>query len=113
MAATYNDDGTVNVMNLHEVARTNAGDLACCIGKPKKTHKNIEKRKAFTLAFEPLPARYHRNNKSGIPLKGIPDLLLALAVMIDTMHLDAPSNMIIRHLFSEQVLMYCLTSAPD
>ena len=28
MAATYNDDGTVNVMNLHEVARTNAGDLA-------------------------------------------------------------------------------------
>ena len=42
MAATYNDDGTVNVMNLHEVARTNAGDLACCIGKPKKTHENIE-----------------------------------------------------------------------
>ena len=78
MAATYNDDGTVNVMNLHEVARTNAGDLACCIGKPKKTHKNIEKRKAFTLAFEPLPARYHRNNKSGIPFKGIPDLLLSL-----------------------------------
>ena len=32
MAATYNDR-TVNVMNLHEVARTNAGDLACCIGK--------------------------------------------------------------------------------
>ena len=28
MAATYNDDGTVNVMNLHEVARTNAGDLS-------------------------------------------------------------------------------------
>ena len=26
MAATYNDDGTVNVMNLHEVTRTNAGD---------------------------------------------------------------------------------------
>lgn len=51
MAATYNDDGTVNVMNLHEVARTNAGDLACCIGKPKKTHENIEKRKAFTLAL--------------------------------------------------------------
>ena len=51
MAATYNDDGTVNVMNLHEVARTNAGDLACCIGKPKKTHENIEKRKAFTLTL--------------------------------------------------------------
>lgn len=26
MAATYNDDGTVNVMNLHEVTRTNAGN---------------------------------------------------------------------------------------
>lgn len=26
MAATCNDDGTVNGMNLHEVARTNAGD---------------------------------------------------------------------------------------
>ena len=51
MAATYNDDGTVNVMNLHEVARTNAGDLVCCIGKPKKTHENIEKRKAFTLTL--------------------------------------------------------------
>ena len=51
MAATYNDDGTVNVMNLHGVARTNAGNLVCCIGKPKKTHANIEKRKAFTLTL--------------------------------------------------------------
>ena len=51
MAATYNDDGSVNVMNLHEVTRTNAGDLACCIGKPKKTHANIEKRKSFTLTL--------------------------------------------------------------
>ena len=51
MATTYNDDGTVNVMNLHEVTRTNAGDLVCCIGKPKKTHENIEKRKAFTLTL--------------------------------------------------------------
>ena len=51
MAATYNDDGTVNVMNLHEVARTNAGHLACCIGKGKKTHENIGKRRAFTLTL--------------------------------------------------------------
>ena len=51
MAVTYNDDGTVNVMNLHEVTRTNAEDLACCIGKPKKTHENIEKRRAFTLTL--------------------------------------------------------------
>ena len=51
MAVTYNDDGTVDVMNLHEVTRTNAGDLACCIGKQKKTHENIEKRRAFTLTL--------------------------------------------------------------
>ena len=25
--------------------------LVCCIGKPKKTHENIEKRKAFTLTL--------------------------------------------------------------
>lgn len=43
MVATYNDDGSVNVMNLHECTRTNAGHLALCIGKPKKTHENIEK----------------------------------------------------------------------
>lgn len=36
MVATYNDDGSVNVMNLHECTRTNAGHLALCIGKPKK-----------------------------------------------------------------------------
>lgn len=51
MVATYNDDGSVNVMNLHECTRTNAGHLALCIGKPKKTHENIEKRGAFTLTL--------------------------------------------------------------
>ena len=51
MVATYNDDETVNVMNLHECTRTNAGHLALCIGEGKKTHENIEKRKAFTLAL--------------------------------------------------------------
>ncbi len=51
MVATYNDDGTVNVMNLHECARTNAGHLALCIGEGKKTHKNVEKRHAFTLTL--------------------------------------------------------------
>jgi flavin reductase (DIM6/NTAB) family NADH-FMN oxidoreductase RutF len=51
MVGTYNDDGSVNVMNLHECARTNAGHLACCIGKSKKTHENIEKRHAFTLTL--------------------------------------------------------------
>lgn len=49
-------------MNLHEMARTNAGDLACCIGKPKKTRENIEKRKAFTLtlANESFSNSYYR-----------------------------------------------------
>ena len=49
--ATYNDDGTVNVMALHEATVTVEGDLACCIGKVKKTHENIEKRRAFTVAL--------------------------------------------------------------
>ena len=33
MVATYNDDGSVNVMNLHECTRTNAGHLALCISQ--------------------------------------------------------------------------------
>lgn len=49
--ATYNDDGSINVMNLHECTRTNFGDLVICIGEGKKTHKNIEKRRAFTLTM--------------------------------------------------------------
>ena len=51
MVSTYNDDGTVNAMNLHESMRTNAGDLALCIGPRSKTHENIQKRKAFTVAL--------------------------------------------------------------
>lgn len=51
MVGTYNDDGTVNVMNLHECTRTNAGDLALCIGPRSKTHENIQKRRAFTVAL--------------------------------------------------------------
>ena len=47
MVATYNDDG----MNLHEAMRTNAGDLALCIGPRSKTHENVEKRGAFTVAL--------------------------------------------------------------
>ena len=51
MVATYNDDGTVNVMNLHEATRTVEGDMVLCIGEGKKTHENIEKRRAFTVAL--------------------------------------------------------------
>ena len=51
IVATYNDNGSINVMNLHECTRTNFGDLVICIGEGKKTHKNIEKRRAFTLTM--------------------------------------------------------------
>lgn len=51
MINTYNDDGTVNAMNLHESMRTNAGDLALCVGPRSKTHENIQKRRAFTVAL--------------------------------------------------------------
>lgn len=51
MVGTYNDDGTVNVMNLHECTRTNAGDLALCIGPRSKTYENIKKRREFTVAL--------------------------------------------------------------
>lgn len=51
MISTYNDDGTVNAMNLHESMRTNAGDLALCVGPRSKTHENIQKRQAFTVAL--------------------------------------------------------------
>ncbi len=51
MVATYNADGSVNVMNLHEATRTVEGDMCLCIGESKKTHENIEKRKAFTIAL--------------------------------------------------------------
>lgn len=54
--ATYNDDGTVNVMALHEATVTVEGDLACCIGEIKKTHANIEKRRAFTGTGAPCQA---------------------------------------------------------
>lgn len=51
MLSTYNEDGSVNVMNLHECTRTNARDLALCVGPGKKSYCNIEKRGAFTIAL--------------------------------------------------------------
>ncbi len=51
MVATYNDDGSVNVMNLHETSRTNAGNLALFIGPYGKTIGKVEKRKTFSIAL--------------------------------------------------------------
>lgn len=50
MVAIYNDDETVNVMNLHECTRTNAGDLALCIGEGKKLTKILKN--AVHLIFQ-------------------------------------------------------------
>lgn len=47
MAATYNDDGTVNVMNLHEVARTNAGNLALLYWQAKEDACEYRKEKGI------------------------------------------------------------------
>ena len=91
MAATYNDDGTVNVMNLHEVARTNAGHLACCIGKGKKTHENIKKRRAFTLTLanrELMSAVDYFGTVSGYK---VPDKFeRAGLTAVKSSHVDAP-----------------------
>ena len=38
-------------MDLHEATQTVEGDLVLCIGEGKKTHANIEKRRAFTVAL--------------------------------------------------------------
>ena len=91
MAATYNDDGTVNVMNLHECARTNAGHLACCIGKGKKTHANIEKRRAFTLTLanrELMSAIDYLGTVSGFQ---VPDKFEKTGLKaVKSQHVDAP-----------------------
>ena len=91
MAATYNDDGTVNVMNLHECARTNAGHLACCIGKGKKTHANIEKRRPFTLTLanrELMSAIDYLGTVSGYQ---VPDKFERTGLKaVKSQHIDAP-----------------------
>ena len=91
MAATYNDDGTVNVMNLHECARTNAGHLACCIGKGMKTHANIEKRRAFTLTLanrELMSAIDYLGTVSGFQ---VPDKFERTGLKaVKSQHVDAP-----------------------
>ncbi|MBR4470933.1 MAG: flavin reductase family protein [Erysipelotrichaceae bacterium] len=50
MVATYNKDGSVNVMNLHWCTMNEDKHLVCCIGESKKTHENIERTGAFTVA---------------------------------------------------------------
>lgn len=91
MVGTYNEDGSVNVMNLHEVMRTNAGDLALCIGPRSKTHENIEKKKAFTIALvnsNLLPAVDYFGTVSG---NRIPDKFNKSGLKaVKSQHVDAP-----------------------
>ena len=51
MVATYDENGTVNVMNSHWCTMSEGWHIALCIGESKKTHSNIEKMRAFTVAL--------------------------------------------------------------
>lgn len=51
MVATYDENGTVNVMNAHWCTMSEGKHIALCIGESKKTHANIEKMRAFTVAL--------------------------------------------------------------
>lgn len=50
MIATYNEDGTVDVMNMAWGGICDADKVALNIGADHKTSKNIRQRKAFTIS---------------------------------------------------------------
>ena len=91
MVATYNDDGTVNVMNLHEAMRTNAGDLALCIGPRSKTHDNIEKRRSFTVALIDRKLMAEIDYLGTVTGKRVPDKFERTGLKaVRSQHVDAP-----------------------
>lgn len=51
MVATYNDDGTVNVMNAAWGTMQERGNVALNLTETHKTVQNIKKRKAFTVSI--------------------------------------------------------------
>ena len=51
MVATYDENWIVNVMNSHWCTMSEGGHIVLCIGESKKTHSNIEKMRAFTVAL--------------------------------------------------------------
>ena len=51
MVAAYDENGVVNVMNVAWGIMCGSDKVALCIGQGKKTYKNIEKTKAFTVAL--------------------------------------------------------------
>ena len=91
MVATYNDDGSVNVMNLHEAVRTNAGDLALCIGPRSKTHENVEKRGAFTVALVNREMMAEIDYLGTVTGKRVPDKFARTGLKaVRSTHVDAP-----------------------
>ena len=91
MVATYNDDGTVNVMDLHEATQTVEGDLVLCIGEAKKTHANIEKRRAFTVSLVN-PAQMAEADYFGtVSGHRVPDKFARTGLKaVKSKHVDAP-----------------------
>lgn len=91
MVATYNDDGSVNVMNLHEAMRTNAGDLALCIGPRSKTHENVEKRGAFTVALVNQEMMAEIDYLGTVTGRSVPDKFARTGLRaVRSAHVDAP-----------------------
>ena len=91
MVATYNDDGSVNVMNLHEAMRTNAGDLALCIGPRSKTHENVEKRGAFTVALVNREMMAEIDYLGTVTGRNVPDKFARTGLRaVRSAHVDAP-----------------------
>lgn len=91
MVATYNDDGTVNVMNLHEAMRTNAGDLALCIGPRSKTHENVQKRRALTVALVNQSLMAEVDYFGTVSGKRVPDKFARTGLKATkSKHVDAP-----------------------
>ena len=91
MVATYNDDGSVNVMNLHEAMRTNAGDLALCIGPRSKTHENVEKRGAFTVALVNREMMAEIDYLGTVTGRRVPDKFARTGLKaVRSAHVDAP-----------------------
>ena len=91
MVATSNDDGSVNVMNLHEAMRTNAGDLALCIGPRSKTHENVEKRGAFTVALVNREMMAEIDYLGTVTGRRVPDKFARTGLKaVRSAHVDAP-----------------------
>ena len=91
MVATYNDDGSVNVMNMHEAMRTNAGDLALCIGPRSKTHENVEKRGAFTVALVNREMMAEIDYLGTVIGRNVPDKFARTGLRaVRSAHVDAP-----------------------